>query len=47
MRRIAWPIYLVITAVLAANLVAGYAAAGKMELPEPTVRSYLIAGKKR
>ncbi len=39
MRRIAWPIYLVITAVLAANLVAGYAAAGKMESPEPTVKS--------
>ena len=39
MRRITGSILLVLTAVLAANLIAGYAVAGKMESPEPTVKS--------
>ena len=39
MRRIAGSILLVIAAALVVNLVAGSAAAGKMESPEPTVKS--------
>jgi hypothetical protein len=39
MRRIAGSTLLILTAVLAVNLIAGYAAAGKMESPEPTVKS--------